>query len=59
MKKINSEKIIRVMELTVFALLLAEAYFNHKDEINESVARLKGILNDKGEQIDGQQTTED
>ena len=49
LKKINSGTIVRAMSFTLFALLLAEAYFNHKDEINESIARLKEALNNKGE----------
>ena len=43
------DKIISVMSLAIFALLLAEAYLNHKDDIDESVARLKTILNKKDE----------
>lgn len=51
LKKIKPEKIISAMSFTLFALLLAEAYLNHKEEIDESIARLKGILNnnEKGE----------
>lgn len=44
-----SEKIIKVMSFTLFALLLTEAYLNHKDEISESISRLKGVLNKKGD----------
>lgn len=44
-KKINPDKFISAMSLTIFALLLAEAYLNHEDEIKESIARLKSILN--------------
>lgn len=43
-KKPGSEKLISAMTITLFALLLAEAYFNHKDEIDESIARLKSTL---------------
>lgn len=54
LKKINSGTIVRAMSFTLFALLLAEAYFNHKDEINESIARLKEALNNKGDKTDGE-----
>lgn len=49
MKTPASEKIIKVMSFTLFALLLAEAYLNHRDEIEESVERLKTVLNKKGD----------
>ena len=49
-KKLNPEKIISAMSFALFALLLAEAYLNHKDDIDESIARLKTVLNEgKGE----------
>lgn len=49
MKMFKYDKIISVMSLAIFALLLAEAYLNHKDDIDGSVARLKSVLNDGGQ----------
>ena len=44
-KKPYDEKIVSIMSFALFALLLAEAYLKHKDDIDESVARLKSALN--------------
>ncbi len=44
-KKPFNEKLVSLMSLTLFALFLADAYLRHKDDIDESVARLKTILN--------------
>lgn len=49
LKKLKPEKIISLMSFTLFALLLAEAYLNHKDDIEESITRLKTILNENNE----------
>lgn len=52
MKKLfTREKVISAMSFALFALMLADAYLNHKDEIDESIARLKTVLNneEKGE----------
>jgi len=49
-KKLKPEKVISFMSLTLFALLLAEAYLNHKDDIDASVTRLKSVLNDNKEE---------
>ena len=48
-KNFKPEKLISVMSLALFALLLAEAYLNHKDDIDGSVSRLKSVLNDNGQ----------
>lgn len=53
-KKITSKTIVHVMELTLIALLFAQAYFNHKDEVDESIAKLKATLEEKGENTDGE-----
>ena len=52
-KKPFNEKLVSIMSLTLFALLLADAYLRHKDDIDESVARLKTALNkeEKPEEI--------
>ena len=39
-KKPFNEKLVSIMSLTLFALFLADAYLKHKDDIDESVARL-------------------
>ena len=44
-KKPFNEKLVSIMSLTLFALFLADAYLKHKDDIDESVARLKTVLN--------------
>ena len=46
-KKITSEKIVHAVSFALFVLMLTEAYLNHEDEIKESFARLKSILEDK------------
>ena len=48
-KQFKYDKLISVMSLAIFALLLAEAYLNHKDDIDGSVSRLKSVLNDNGQ----------
>lgn len=49
-KKFNPEKLMSAMSIALFALLLANAYLDHKSEIDESIARLKTVLNEgKGE----------
>lgn len=59
MKKFNSEKIVHAMSFALFVLMLTEAYIVHEDEIKESISRLKAIIESKkGEQTDGQQTSE-
>lgn len=59
MKKPFTEKLIHVMEISALVLLLVEAYLNHKEEVDESILRLKDKLTDKGDITDGEQTTED
>lgn len=48
-------KLLHAMEFSVLVLLLVEAYLKYKDEIDESIARLKTILTEKGDNPDGQQ----
>ena len=43
-KKLGTDKLISAMTIALFALLLAEAYLNHKDDIDESIGRLKTSL---------------
>ena len=57
-KKLNSDKLISAMTVTLFALLLAEAYLNHKDEIDESIARLKTVLGKNNEKGDAAENAE-
>lgn len=59
MKKPFTEKIIHVMEISALILIMVEAYLNHKEEVDESILRLKDKLTDKGDKTDGEQTTED
>lgn len=47
MKKISSEKIVHAVSFALFVLMLTEAYLNHEDEIKESFARLKTIIENK------------
>ncbi|MBR6530878.1 MAG: hypothetical protein IKT61_00050 [Clostridia bacterium] len=44
MKKFSAKTVISVMSLTLFALMLVDAYLDHKQDIDESVARLKTTL---------------
>lgn len=44
MKKFSAKTVISVMSLTLFALMLVDAYLDHKREIDESIARLKTTL---------------
>lgn len=46
-KKINSEKIVHAVSFALFVLMLTEAYLAHEDEIKESIARLKTIIENK------------
>ncbi len=66
MKKFSAKTVISIMSFTLFALLLAESYLDHKQEINESIARLKTTLtpqeaatpaaeNTEGDMANGQQ----
>ena len=44
MKKFSAKTVISVMSLTLFALMLVDAYLDHKKDIDESVVRLKTTL---------------
>ncbi len=59
MKKFSAETVISVMTFTLFALCLAGAYLDKKQEIDESIARLKATLapkeNTQGDTANGQQ----
>ncbi|MBR5262915.1 MAG: hypothetical protein IKV49_03740 [Clostridia bacterium] len=44
MKKFSAKTVISVMSFTLFALLLVDAYLDHKKDIDDSVARLKTTL---------------
>ena len=46
-KRINSEKLVHAVSFALFVLMLTEAYLVHEDEIKESVARLKTIIENK------------
>ena len=41
MKKFSAKTVISVMSLTLFALMLVDAYLDHKKDIDESITRLK------------------
>ena len=47
MKKFSAKTVISVMSFTLFALLLVDAYLDHKKDIDDSVARLKTTLTPK------------
>lgn len=55
MKKISSKTVLSAMSLALFLLMLADAYLDHKQEIDESVARLKETLSGEKAQADEQQ----
>ena len=44
MKKFSAKTVISVMSLTLFALMLVDAYLDHKKDIDKSVVRLKTTL---------------
>lgn len=44
MKKFSAKTVISVMSFTLFALLLVESYLDHKQDIDESITRLKATL---------------
>ena len=44
MKKFSAKTVISVMSLTLFALMLVDAYLDHKKDIDESITRLKTTL---------------
>ena len=44
MKKFSAKTVISVMSFTLFALLLLDSYLDHKQDIDESIARLKTTL---------------
>ncbi|MCQ2484897.1 MAG: hypothetical protein MJ168_06140 [Clostridia bacterium] len=56
-KKPYDEKIISIMSFALFALLCAEAYLKHRDDIEESVARLKSALNQGKPEDEAVETT--
>lgn len=56
-KKPYDEKIISIMSFALFALLCAEAYLKHKDDIEESIARLKEALNQGKPEEEAVETT--
>ena len=47
MKKFSAKTVISVMSLTLFALMLVDAYLDHKKDIDESITRLKTTLTPK------------
>ncbi len=63
MKKFSAKTVISIMSFTLFALCLASAYLDKKQDIDESIARLKTTLTPaenpetptKGDTADGQQ----
>ena len=44
MKKFSAKAVISVMSFTLFALLLVDAYLDHKKDIDDSIVRLKTTL---------------
>ncbi|MBR3835201.1 MAG: hypothetical protein IKJ69_00230 [Clostridia bacterium] len=44
MKKFSAKTVISVMSFTLFALLLLDSYLDHKQDIDESITRLKTTL---------------
>ena len=44
MKKFSAKTVISVMSFTLFALLLIDSYLDHKQDIDESINRLKTTL---------------
>ena len=44
MKKFSAKTVISVMSFTLFALLLLDSYLDHKQDIDESITRLKNTL---------------
>ena len=66
MKKLSAKTVISIMSFTLFALCLASAYLDKKQDIDESITRLKTtftpaqkpetpVENAEGEATDGQQ----
>lgn len=53
-KLLKPATIIGALEFALFALMIAEAYLNNKEEIDESVAKLLNNLKSKGEVKDEQ-----
>ena len=48
MKKFSAKTVISVMSFTLFALLLLDSYLDHKQDIDDSIARLKTTLKPQG-----------
>ncbi len=66
MKKFSAKTVISIMSFTLFALCLASAYLDKKQDIDESITRFKTTLtpaqksetpveNAEGDTADGQQ----
>lgn len=58
MKKFSAKTVISVMSFTLFALLLLDSYLDHKQDIDESITRLKTTLKPQEPVAETSATTE-